>query len=98
MSNFDEKEILGSRSLVPPEAKLAGIDSVEDQPQVSSPLETSLPAAKTAEISTPKKDVENVPLSAGLESMDLNIINLESTSDVRLDERARSSPSFRVKI
>lgn len=92
MPNFDEKEILDSRSLVPPEAKLAGINSVTDQPYVSPPLGTNI------EISTPKKpDIQNVPLSGGLDAIDLNIVNLESTIDVRLDERARSSPSFRVR-
>jgi hypothetical protein len=97
MSNKDEKDVIGSRSLVPPEAKLAGINSVTDQPYVPPPLMNSQPAAVTAEISTPKKaDIENVPLSAGLDAIDLNIVNLESMNDVRLDERARSSPSFRV--
>lgn len=96
MPNFDEKEILDSRSLVPPEAKLAGIDSITDQPYVSPPLGTNIPI-RTSEISTPKKgDIENVPLSTVLDAIDLNIVNLESTSDVRLDERARSSSSFRV--
>lgn len=93
MSNFDEKEILDSKTLVPPEAKLAGINSVTEQPYVSPPLGTNI------DISTPKKaDIENVTLSGGLDAIDLNIVNLESTIDVRLDERARSSPSFRVTI
>lgn len=47
---------------------------------------------KILDISTPKKNDE-VPLSNALDAVDLNIINLESTSDVRLDDRARSSPS-----
>lgn len=47
---------------------------------------------KNLDISTPKKNDE-VPLSNALDAVDLNIINLESTSDVRLDDRARSSPS-----
>lgn len=97
MSNKDEKDVVGSRSLVPPEAKLVGINSVADQPYVSPPLENTV--VTTAEISTPKKaDIVNVPLSAGLDAIDLNIVNLESTSDVRLDERARSSPSFKVLL
>ena len=47
---------------------------------------------KILDISTPKKNDE-VPLSNALDAVDLNIVNLESTSDVRLDDRARSSPS-----
>lgn len=97
MSSKDEKEVVGSRSLLPPEAALAGINSVTDQPYVSPPLENQIPAVK-AELSTPKKsDTENnVPLSAGLDAIDLNIVNLESTSDVRIHDKAHSSPSFKV--
>jgi hypothetical protein len=96
-NNFDEKEILDSRSLVPPEAKLAGINSVTDQPYVSPPLGGTNVPIRTTEISTPKKsNIDNSPLSTGLDPIDLNIVNLESSIDVRLDERARSSPSFRV--
>lgn len=87
-----------SRSLVPPEAKFAGIDSVEDQPHVASPLDHELINPPT-EISTPKKldgPDANVPLSSGLEPIDLNIVNLESMSDVRLGDRAQSSPTFDV--
>lgn len=97
MSDKDEKKSVGSRSLLPPEAALAGINSVTDQPYVSPPLESQIPAV-AAELSTPKKsDTENnVPLSSGVDAIDLNIVNLESTSDVRIHDKAHSSPSFKV--
>ena len=95
----DKNRASVSRSLVPPEAKLAGIDSVQNQPHVASPLDHEISAHNVTEISTPKKfdsKTENVTLSSGLEPIDLNIVNLESMSDVRLVDRARSSPTFEV--
>jgi hypothetical protein len=97
-----EKDIVNantSKSLVPPEAILAGIETVEQQPRVAPSIEPQLPTAVT-EISTPKGsglNGENAPLSSLLEPIDLNIVNLESVSDIRqTGERARSSPSFKV--
>ena len=93
MDDRDNKR--NSKSLLPPEALLAGVYNIEDQPKV-----------ETVEISTPNKATEGnlveninnmtVQTPEGLDGLDLNIVNLESTSDVLLDERARSSPSLRV--
>jgi len=93
MEDQDNKR--NSKSLLPPEAVLSGVTSIEDQPNV-----------ETVEISTPKKAIQGkltdtlnneiIQTPDGLDALDLNIVNLESTSDVRLDDRARSSPSFRV--
>lgn len=98
--NLEEVPI--SRSLVPPEAKLNGITELEDQPQVSSPIEPITPKLVT-EITTPNTAKEtpdnkskSTTSSSKLEPIDLNIVNLESSNDLRIDERARSSPSFKV--
>ena len=93
MGDLDNKRI--SKSLLPPEAVITNTTNIDDQLNVN-----------TVEISTPKKTVEGTfsdTLHAartpdGLDAMDLNIVNLESSNDIRIDDRARSSPSFRVNI
>lgn len=87
-----------SKSLLPPEAVIAGVTSLEDQPKVES-VEISTPKNPAAGTLTDSfDDTYAPPLTDNLDAIDLNIINLESSSDIRLglDGRARSSPSFRV--
>lgn len=85
-----------SKSLLPPEAILAGVTHIEDQPKVET-VEISTPKKTNDRILTDslnEKDISRTP--DGMDAIDLNIVNLESTSDIGLDDRARSSPSFRV--
>ena len=97
MEKDEENENNNIRTLVPPEAILAD-ENIEERSVKKSPQQMSFNIQKIPEVSTPKRvDGTNpVPLSNGLDAIDLNIVNLESTSDVRLDERARSSPSIQV--
>lgn len=93
---MEDKRI--SKSLLPPEAVLAGVTNIEDQPKVETVIEISTPKKASDESLTDKLNEREITRTPDeLDTMDLNIVNLESTSDIRLEDRARSSPIIRVK-
>lgn len=87
-----------SKTLIPPEAYL----STEDLPVIpktpTRPPELSTPKNHDTNADTQANPLVEVPsiLSNELDPIDLNIVNLESANDLRMEGRARSSPSIRV--
>ncbi len=87
-----------SKTLIPPEAYLSIEDPAVMPKTPTRPLELSTPKNHDTSADAPENPLAEVPslLSNELDPIDLNIVNLESANDLRMEGRARSSPSIRV--
>lgn len=89
----ESNEVLSNENSVKSIKITDGINSKSELVKITTATEISKNAQKVSELSTPKSIDYSPPLSNGLEPIDLNIVNLESSSD--LGQRGKSSPSLK---
>lgn len=105
MSEKDKEERRQSRTLIPPEVLLAEepplVIPEQKMPELSTPKKFEMDKTVTDQLDLEQQQQQQqqyLPASNELDQIDLNIVNLESMNDLRLDQRARSSPSVKVSF